>query len=455
MTIGGLFKYKEIMTLVKEKAVAKVKNKSTEGFRISVGSGPDDEQYQTINYNTLYTAYKLHPDVFACVQQWKSGVLSAGWSIVNKDEASPDDTSKKRLEDFFGKPNPNESLYELLSELIDHLGIAGDGYWNIVFNLAVTEPKELYGLHPVTMKVNGNKHGDVLGYTQEYNGEDVKFKQIEIAHFKLPNPLNDWYGLSPLYSCLWEVETDLAALWSNYHFFKNDATPPTIWSLPVGLSKPQYEDAKRVILNEFQGVKNKHRNAIVKGDVKVETVSQTFKDMEFEKGRRLATEKICAAYKVPKVLIGYTESANYNTSLTMERTFYQTTIQPLQLMIEYVINEQIIPLFGIDTCEFKFNPSDFNDRDITLKEVIEGVKLGIFSINEARSKLGDKALDEKEFKELGNIHFINTTGGMTNLADMFSGEEMAQKNILKSLINIKTELNSRIRNGCKDDNKMQ
>lgn len=416
------------------------KKKASSGFRISVGSDSTKKQYQPIDYSDLYTAFKLHADVFACVEQWKAGVLASGWDIIYKDDENPDEAGRDKLINFFEKPNPDESMSELLNEIVMHLGVSGDAYWNIVFN-ALGEPIELWGLHPATMQIRGTEHGEVVGYTQKYQGEEHKFEPQEIAHFRLPNPLNDWYGLSPLYACIWEVETDLAALWSNYHFFKNDAMPPTVWTLPKEMNDEEYKNAKQVILNEFQGVKNKHRTAVVKGDIELKSNTPTMKDMEFLQSRKLATEKICAAYKVPKVMIGYTDSANYNTSLTMERTFYQVTIQPLQQLIEYIINNQIIPLFGIDTCRFKFKPTDFTEREITFKEALDGVKIGMYSINEARTKLGDQVLDEKIFGNLGNVHFVSTTQGMVDLQTMFG--QSGEKALLQNLVNIKALLQER------------
>jgi HK97 family phage portal protein len=416
--------------------------KSARGVSFSMFSTSSDvKKSHPRDYDYYFIVYKINSDVAACVNKYANGCLGTGWDIVDNDQEQVNEEEHEKAYSFFENCNPHKTFDEILKELIQNYGISGDGYLEIAKN-GFNEPTELWGLPSQKTFVKSDKHGEILGYKEEVDGDEVDFEPDEVLHLRRPNPIDNYYGLSPMASCMNEVECDLAALLSNYGFFINDATPSSVWQFAESMNDKDYQQIKKEIERNFKGTKNRHKSAIVKGEFKLHKINDRVEDAAFLAGRSLATEKVCASYAVQKFMIGYTDSANYNTSRTSERDFYQNTILPIQESIENLINKQILPAMGITTCKFKFKAADFTEREVELKEA----QSGVLTYDEARAILGREALDPKYYGEKGRELYQPKPGKASDELSALSGGEQAKKNIADNLVNIKYKLQE-IKNG--------
>ena len=186
-------------------------------------------QNQRVSYQTLQMVYKKESWVRAGIDAIQRTGTSNGFRLVTKDPNDPNDLTPKETKDILRllrTPNAEDSFTDLTSEIMVDLHLYGDAYIEIVKD-SKGKPIALYNLYAPSIKILVNRHGSILGYLQSSNSQsdDVTFEAHEIAHFKLPNPGNSVYGLSPLESLFLPIETDLHAQNYNLTFFKNNATP--------------------------------------------------------------------------------------------------------------------------------------------------------------------------------------------------------------------------------------
>jgi hypothetical protein len=118
--------------------------------------------------------------------------------------------------------------------------------------------------------------------------------------------------------------------------------------------------------------------------------------MEFTALRGFTTNKVCATFWVPKVILNYTEGVNYTNADVQYKKFIENTIRPREkkladfidiLYSEYAAQQsgQKISANFVITDE---HTSDIAERtEISIKHINNGIK----TVNEVRVELGLEA----------------------------------------------------------------
>jgi len=191
-----------------------------------------------VDNETLWRCYKQDPYTRAMVDALINSVTAPGWTLIPRVE-NPDEKNKQILQDFFDNPNPQETMDEILEELVRDLGIDGNGYAEIVFENG--KPKELWMLDGTRMKIKVDEHGMVLGYRQVMapataettlvtEGEP-EWEPHEVLHIRFATKGNTPYGLSFLETLASEIQTDLYAQIYNRVFFEHGAKLKRIFKM--------------------------------------------------------------------------------------------------------------------------------------------------------------------------------------------------------------------------------
>ncbi len=125
------------------------------------------------------------------------------------------------LLDLLARPNPRQDGASLLEAVSSHLLLAGNAYLEAVAIDGEAKPnaRELYALRPDRMKVVPGPDGWPLACEYTVAGQTVRFDQgvalPPILQLTLFNPLDDYYGLSPLEAAAVAADThNAAAKWN-------------------------------------------------------------------------------------------------------------------------------------------------------------------------------------------------------------------------------------------------
>ena len=328
-----------------------------------------------VSYTRLLQIYQRESWVRASVDVIKRTALAKGFRLeVRSDQERREDV--KSIINLFEKPNDKEGMKEIIGDIITDLHIFGDSYLEKVKDRSGLI-QELYNMSAQSIRVICDPHGDILGYLQVLDsnlsnllnrGNTTKSKTPEwgpgeMSHFKLPNPGNEIYGLSPLESLMLPIECDLWAQLYNRSFFMNDATPRG--HLDLGnCTKQQIERIKQYWQSELKGSKNAHKTIITEGGAKYTPVGTAPKDMEFLNQRRFNRDEILAVYGVPPSKVCVFENVNRSSGKEADKNFKSETIAPLQELISEKINKELVwEVVKDKSVVFKFNEVDIRNEE--------------------------------------------------------------------------------------------
>lgn len=289
--------------------------------------------------------------------------------------------------DFWANPNPlhemsNAALWRLLEI---YLKLKGEGYF-IIEKTPLGIPAELW---PVpTHWVQMTPYLDHPYYTVRLtNGLLMNVSVDDMFVMKDLNPLDPFKrGLGQSEALADEIETDEYAAKFQKRFFFNDATPNLIISMPKS-TEDQRKRFRAEWLERFRGMFQSHGVATVNGDVTVNKIGETMKDMDMVNGRTFLRNAVLEHFGVPREIMGITESSNRATSEAAQFIYAQNVLMPNLRRREEAINHQIIPYFGSDLV-WRFDDIIPRNQEFDKSVGIDGWNAGLLTKDEAREKLG-------------------------------------------------------------------
>jgi HK97 family phage portal protein len=212
-------------------------------------------------------------------------------------------------------------------------------------------PVELHRLRPDRMQIVPDAKEFVLGYLYDVNGKKVAFDREEVAHRRNYNPTDDFNGLSPISAGRLAITGDVqSSLW-NLTFFKNSAVPRGVLKLAKDAEDPG-EARRRELETEwrkaYKGTDKSHRTAVLPPGMEFQGIGIPPKDMEFVLQQKMDRERIASIFRVPPVMIGIFEYANYANSHEQKLSFWHETMMPKIRAFDDMFTKAIARPWGED-----------------------------------------------------------------------------------------------------------
>ena len=315
------------------------------------------------------------------------------------------------LLDLLNNPSPNYGQVEFFQAVYAYLLISGNSY--VLQNGPETgEPQELYPLRPDRIRIAPASKGNLpTAYNYMLGGKVVETYQVDrktgqskVKHIKLFNPLDDYYGLSPIMAASMDIDQHNLSNKHNVALLQNGARPSG-----AVVFKPKDEtggdvqltDSQRSqILNDlnqrFQGPNNAGRPMLLEGDFDWKSMGMSPKDMDFTSLKNFSARDIALVYGVPSQLVGVPDSQTYSNLAEARLALYTETVLPLMDRIQSDMNEWLTPQFGDDLrlhYDIDSIPAMAEQRRRVFESVTSGVQNGILTRNEAREQLGYDTMD--------------------------------------------------------------
>jgi SPP1 gp7 family putative phage head morphogenesis protein len=246
------------------------------------------------------------------------------------------------------------------------------------------------------MKVVPHGTEYIAGYVFERGGVRIPFAKEEIIPFITPDPSNPLRGASPTQAVAIDIDTESFSAQWNRNFFYNGAPAGLVISYPETISEPEYMRLMEKWNAEHRGYGRAHKIAILTGGGKVDDISNSRRDMQFNDMRRFNRDVILAALGVPYSMLGGSEHVNRATAEAELFYFARWVLTPQLVCIRERLNEFLCPDFG-DNIEVEFDDPTPENIDQMIIVAEKGYNAGILTRNEARGILG---YDEDE--ENGN-----------------------------------------------------
>ena len=331
-------------------------------------------------------AYRTNPRL-AVVERIASDLAYAEGKLYRVDENGDEkELTEHPFLEFWKCPNPlhemsNAALWRL-QEI--YLKLKGEGYFIIEKN-ALGVPVELW---PVpTHWVQMTPYLDHPFYTVRLtSGVLVQVSVDDMFVMKDLNPLDPFRrGLGQSEALADEIETDEYAAKFQKRFFFNDATPNLVIAMPKS-TEEQRKRFRAEWMEKFRGHFKSHGVATVNGEVIVNKVGDTMKDMDMVNGRTFLRNAVLEHFGVPREIMGITESSNRATSEAAQYIYAQNVLMPSLLRREEAINKQLVPLFGPGLV-WHFEDIVPRNQEFDKAKALDGWNAGLMTKDEARELL--------------------------------------------------------------------
>ena len=218
---------------------------------------------------------------------------------------------------------------------------------------------------PSMVTPKGSETELITHFEYETEQETFKIDNKEIVHFKLGlDPNNHKQGYSPLKTVLREIFGDESAGQMATALLSNMGVPSVMITPKddFGLSE---EEAKQIQMTYQQKVsgRNKGKPLVISGQMQVERLSFSPKDLDIGLLRRVPEERISAVLGVPAILAGLgagLENATYSNARELREFFTENKLIPLWKMVAEEITQQVL-LPEYDTSNVTYAEYNFSE----------------------------------------------------------------------------------------------
>ena len=252
--------------------------------------------------------------------------------------------NKKELKDndkvitLMKNPNPTENYITFIEKIVNSYLIAGNVYIQAVRDNN-NEIEEMYLLRSDRISIAPG-YGTIPSYYRYKVGNltfdfscDEKTGMSDILHIKTFNPLDDWYGLSPMEPAIHSIEQHNECIKWNKSLLENGARPCGALVVKQSMSDDVYNRLKTDMNDAFRGSENTGRYMILEGGVEWKEMGCSPKDMDYIETKNSAALDIAMAFGIQPQLLGIKGDATYNTMSEARMTFWEDTIIPLTNLI--------------------------------------------------------------------------------------------------------------------------
>ena len=362
---------------------------------------------QKTRYDQLATeGYSENAIVKKCIDLISNNASRVAIELYRGDQI----VEEHPLLDLLYNPNPVQGQVEFFTSLYSYLLISGNSYI-LESGAENTPPIELYTLRPDRIRIKGSSRAIPEAYNYLVGGQVIESYDVDqatgkskVKHIKLFNPMDDYYGLSPIQSAATDIDQHNLANKHNVNLLQNGARPsgavifkpkdPT--GAQIQLSDLQRNQLMNDLTQRFSGTGNAGKPMLLEGDFDWKEMGLSPKDMDFIQLKNMSAKDIALIFGVPSQLIGIPDAQTYSNFAEAKLALYNETIIPLLDRIQSDMNEWLVPKFG-DDLELRYDidsiPAMAEQRTRVFESVTQGVQNGILTRNEAREQLGYEPIE--------------------------------------------------------------
>ena len=392
------------------------------------------------NYQDLAKeGYLKNAIVYRCVNEISRGASAVPFIIKAGDQI----IEEHPLIDLLNRPNPLQSYSEFFNSLFGYVLLSGNAYI-LKVGAETSTPQELHQLRPdrIVIKGSGNQIPDRYQYVlngkvhQQYE-VDQENGFSDLKHIKLWNPLDDYYGLSPMSAAAVEVDQFNMASKHNVNLLNNGARPSgAIVFKPqddagfaVNLTESQRQQLLTDLNNRFSGTANAGRPLLLEGDFDWREMGLSPKDMDFLNLKHMSATDIAMCFGVPSQLVGVPDAQTYANVAEARLALYEETIIPHLRKLSSDLNEWLVPMFD-ERLRLEFDidaiPALSERRRKIYENVTSAVREGIMTRNEAREIIGLQPVDGADDLYISATLFPLTDEGVEKPDDPVNEDDLKE-----------------------------
>jgi len=310
--------------------------------------------------------YRQNVVVHACIKEIAS--TAAEPPVVIRDRKTKEPWPEDHyLVKMFRQPHPDASKFALFESVLIDLNTSGNAYLHRGRN-AAGETRRLTRLRPDRMSVVPEADGTVKGWIYKAREGDhgTLLPREDVTRFSYFDPMNDYYGLSPLIvAALWaDLDWEMALYMLSY--FRNGGVPAGILNVEGPSIDPKERqrlmDEWSTTFGRFQRMRNEtgaHRLAILSGGkVSYQDVGTSPDKLRLDGVWGMSESRLCAIFGVPPVRVQVRvglQSSTYANYEEAGKAFWRETMQPMYSRIDEVLTSDFSEELGDGDAEIVFD----------------------------------------------------------------------------------------------------
>ncbi len=331
--------------------------------------------------------YRKNVVAYQAINKIAEAVAAVEWTAWRRDQEVTDTPFLELLR----QPNPLQSRAEYLKAYVGFRLLSGNGWQERV--LLGRVPRELYALRPDRMRVVPGPDGLPARYDYTVNGQtrswdvDPVTLDSDVRHDRMFNPLDDWYGMSPIEAGAYAIDTSNEAQKLTQALLQNSARPSGALISDAPLADDQYNRLKSTLEQQYQGAGNAGRPLLLEGGLKWQQMGMTLRDLEIIETRYASARDISLAFGVPPLLLGLKGDNTFANYAEARLAFWEECVIPLCQQIAHDWTDWLGPFFGDLTIKPDFDnvPAIAEKKAVMWKMANEAPDL---TVNEKRELRG-------------------------------------------------------------------
>lgn len=347
--------------------------------------------------------YSQNVIVFRSISLIAKSLSSVSWLLYKKYIDAEHEVQDHMLLKLLKFPSQRYSGAAFLESVFSQLLLSGNAYIEVSFNDNGV-PIKLESLRSDRVKVMINDQNEQVGF-EYFNKKNKRFIPMDwqtgrsnVLHLKTFNPLNDWYGMSPLEAAARSIDQHNAVGEHNLSILQNGGRPSGALLIKpqfggVSLTPEQKDTLRNSVMSMYEGTSNAGRVMVLEGDCEWKEMGLSPKDLDFHLGKNMSAREIAQAFGVPPILIGLTEDATFSNYKEARINFWEDTLLPILNHFVSELNNWLVPLFD-DDLRIDYDkdniPALAARRDYIWSKMKEA---SFLSINEKREALGYSPVD--------------------------------------------------------------
>ena len=309
--------------------------------------------------------------------------------------------------DLLKRPSPMHEQELFLAILAKNYLITGETSVVALGNVK-SPPLELQPLSPKAMTpvpMAGSDFpqrwlvsGNTLNGTYERTpvGKDLRFydgnlRDLMVARNFSTRDNSLLRGQSPLVSASREARQAMLGTQHNVSLLEKGGRVSLVFHFAQDMDEDDFEVVKKRVRDQFGGAENAGKIGITTGgDMRIESVGQSNKDMDYANLQKLATKAVALQYKVPLPLIT-DERQTMNNYETAKLALYDDAVIPLAKRIFGSLSRFLLPRYGLDPSRIRisFNPDHIPAQvERRNAELEQRAGINIETDNELRALIG-------------------------------------------------------------------
>lgn len=351
--------------------------------------------YPSSDYRDLVTnGYKRNPDLYAVVRLLTRAGASLPWYLVTLDaDGNEQEYRNPELMRRLERPSPGITFNFWIEQCLTDYLLAGNQY-NYTIDV-MGKVQEWVRLRPDYIAVNtsSNLMAPIRSYQYTY-GVNTELPVERVTHWRMFDPLNEWYGMSPLEAAIRSVAMGNAGIDWNTATLQNMGRFSGIMKFADSLSPEQRDQIYRAYEDRLAGSRNAGKPLVTDLDFEWQQTSMSMLDADWINGLNLTKQQIAAVYGVDSGLIGDKTASTYNNMEQATLRMYYDVVIPMMSGLSDVINMGIVQTWDANArLRFDFEAIDAIKRDqATAYQRLEQVSFLTF--NEKRREIGYENIED-------------------------------------------------------------